>query len=447
MSVSAAPMDAAAAVPPHTSRDPIAALLDGTWVDSDTGARCRVDIACVAIEPTLAGREAALVESLGLGRRFAVVSDAITHDVAGARVERALASLGRIDGIRLPRGVHADDAAVEHVRAASTDADALIAVGAGTINDLTKCAAARDGKPYAVFATAPSMNGYTSANAAITIDGHKRSLPATLARGVFIDLAVFAKAPPRMIRAGLGDSLCRPTSQVDWLLSHVVLDTPYREVPFALLARDETALLGAPEALLAGDVDTMRALARTLVLSGMGMTLCGGSHPASQGEHLISHYLEMRGAADGALHGEQVGVATLAMARLQDAMLAEPAPTLHATAIAARDLQDHFGDDVGASCWRAFTPKHLDASRAAQLTERVATRWNDLRDRAARARVASERLAEVLRRAGAATRPADIGIDAATWREAVRHARFLRDRYTFLDLADDSGSLAERVRH
>src|SRR6185437_13115511 len=98
--------------------------------------------------------------------------------------------LGRIDGIRLPRGVHADDAAVEHVRAASTDADALIAVGAGTINDLTKCAAARDGKPYAVFATAPSMNGYTSANAAITIDGHKRSLPATLARGVFIDLAV-----------------------------------------------------------------------------------------------------------------------------------------------------------------------------------------------------------------------------------------------------------------
>ncbi|HET9750925.1 MAG TPA: iron-containing alcohol dehydrogenase [Casimicrobiaceae bacterium] len=427
--------------------DPIAALLDGTWIDPDSGVPCRVDIACVAIEPTLEGREAALVESLRLGRRFAVVSDAITHDVAGARIGRALAPLGNVDAIRLPRGVHADDATVEAIRAASSRADALIAVGAGTINDLSKCAAARDGKPYAVFATAPSMNGYASANAAITIDGHKRSLPATLARGVFIDLAVFAKAPPRMIRAGLGDSLCRPTAQVDWLLSHVARDTPYRHAPFAVLAHDETALFDAPEALLAGDVDTMRALARTLVLSGMGMTLCGGSYPASQGEHLISHYLEMRGAGGSALHGEQVGVATLTMARLQEAMLEQCAPTLHATAMSARALQDHFGDDVGASCWRDFAPKRLDASSAAQLTERIARRWNDLRERAAHARVASERLADVLRRAGAPTGAADIGIDAATWRDAVRHARFLRDRYTFLDLADDSGSLAERFLH
>ncbi|HEY3564214.1 MAG TPA: iron-containing alcohol dehydrogenase, partial [Casimicrobiaceae bacterium] len=131
--------------------DPIAALLDGTWIDPDSGVPCRVDIACVAIEPTLEGREAALVESLRLGRRFAVVSDAITHDVAGARIGRALAPLGNVDAIRLPRGVHADDATVEAIRAASSRADALIAVGAGTINDLSKCAAARDVKPYAVF--------------------------------------------------------------------------------------------------------------------------------------------------------------------------------------------------------------------------------------------------------------------------------------------------------
>ena len=40
----------------------------------------------------------------------------------------------------------------------------------------------------------------------------------------------------------------------------------------------------------------MRALARTLVLSGIGMTICGGSYPASQGEHLISHYIDMLSA-------------------------------------------------------------------------------------------------------------------------------------------------------
>ena len=35
------------------------------------------------------------------------------------------------------------------------DVDALIAIGSGTINDLCKYASAQDGKPYAVFATAP----------------------------------------------------------------------------------------------------------------------------------------------------------------------------------------------------------------------------------------------------------------------------------------------------
>ena len=199
-----------------------------------------------------------------------------------------------VQSIVLPEHPEPDLETVDRLSNAAVDSDALVAVGSGTINDLAKYAAAQDGKPYAVFAMAPSMNGYTSANAAITVDGHKKTLPATLARGVYVDLAIFAAAPPRMIRAGLGDSLCRPTAQVDWLLSHHALGTPYRRAPFALLAADEPALFAAPEALLAGDLDAMRALARTLVLSGIGMTLCGSSAPASQGEHLISHYIDMR---------------------------------------------------------------------------------------------------------------------------------------------------------
>ena len=66
--------------------------------------------------------------------------------------------------------------------ARARSADALVAVGSGTINDLCKYAAAKDGKPYVVFATAPSMNGYTSMNAAITVDGHKKTLPAATPR-------------------------------------------------------------------------------------------------------------------------------------------------------------------------------------------------------------------------------------------------------------------------
>jgi len=205
-------------------------------------------------------------------------------------------------------------------------------------------------------------------------------------------------------------------------------------------------LFDAPEALLAGDLDAMRALARTLVLSGIGMTLCGGSHPASQGEHLISHYIDMRAPAARAmfLHGEQVAVATLTMARLQEAILDAPPPVLQPTAIELPALQRHFGDAVGAECWHDFAPKRLDAARAAALTERVRDEWSALQSSARSAYVPASQLADVMRRAGGPKQASDIGVDADFYAGAVRHARYLRDRFTFLDLAGDAGLLKDR---
>ena len=421
----------------------IEALLRGAWIDPDSGAATGVAIDAIAIEPSLAGQEAERVAALRLGGRLAVVSDAVTHDVLGARIERALRGIAHVDSVVLPAHPHAELPTVQAVRAGSAGADALIAVGSGTINDLVKFAAAQDGKPYAVFATAPSMNGYTSANAAITVNGHKKTLPATLARGVYVDLAIFAAAPPRMIRAGLGDSLCRPTAQVDWLLSHHALGSPYRSAPFALLAADEPVLFAAPEALLAGDLDAMRALARTLVLSGIGMTLCGSSAPASQGEHLISHYVDMHTPAGRPphLHGEQVAVATCTMARVQEALLDAPPPVLRASTIDADALRAHFGAEIGAQCWQEFAPKRLTSDGAVRLTARVASSWERLRRDAAAARVAGERLADIMRRIHGPTCASDIGLEPPFYADAVRHARFLRNRYTFLDLAADAGVL------
>ena len=208
------------------SKDMIEQLVEGSLPDPDGGSALRVATRSVVIAPSLQGSEADIVAPLELGRHLAVVSDSITHGLLGARVERALASLGRITSIVLPGRPHPDADTVEWIRAESATADALVAVGSGTINDLCKYASARDGKRYVVFATAPSMNGYTSLNAAITVNGLKKSLPAQAPLGVFLDLSILAAAPARMIRSGLGDSLCRPTAQADWLLSHLLFDRP-----------------------------------------------------------------------------------------------------------------------------------------------------------------------------------------------------------------------------
>ncbi len=429
------------------SENAIDRLLLGAYADPESGEPVSVGTRSVVIAETLKGMEAELVVALDLGGELVVVSDDTTHAVLGARVFRALESVARVRSIVLPGRPHADRETAATIKTAAGRCDALIAVGSGTINDLCKYVSALDRKPYAVFGTAPSMNGYTSASAAITIDGHKKSLPAQPPAGLFLDLSILAASPRRMIRSGLGDSLCRSTAQADWLLSHILLGRPYRELPYALLAADEGPLFAESDALMRGDLSVMRRLANTLVLSGLGMTVCGCSDPGSQGEHLISHYADMMGnpAWPQNFHGEQVGVATLTMARLQERMLAAGPPRLQPTAVGRAEVMAHFGDVLGDACWREFEAKRLDRDLADVLTGRIEEDWTAICGRIAAVMRPASELEATLRRAGAPIAPAQVNWPAEFYRQAVSHGREIRNRFTFLDLAAESGVLASAL--
>ncbi len=428
-------------------RHTIERLLAGTHPDPDGSAPLKVATRAVAVERSLAGMEADLVRPLGLGRKLAIVSDPETRGVLGAQVTRALQGVAAIESVTLPQHPHADGETVAQLRAATKSADALVAIGSGTINDLCKYASAQDGKPYIVFGTAPSMNGYTSVNAAITLNGHKKSLGAQAPVGAFFDLAVLAAAPKRMIRSGLGDSLCRPTAQADWLLTHLLFDLPYRTRPFVLLEEDEGPLFDSAADLLAGDLGAMERLTYTLLLSGFGTAICGNSLPASQGEHLISHYSDMLpdGARPFSFHGEQIGVTTLTMARLQEEMLEGPAPVLSVDGTREQDFIAHFGPVLGPSCWKDFAQKRLTQDKADALNARIAQTWDAIRTRIAGITLPSSRLAEVLTQAGAPRSPEDLGWPRDFYAGAVRHARKIRNRYTFLDFAADARVLDQLI--
>ncbi len=422
--------------------DPIDLLLAGRYPDPETGELLAAESRAVVIERSLDGSEAELIAALDVGRNVAVVSDRTTHEVLGARVERALASRFAVQSIVLAAGPRADEATVARLLAAlEPGTELVIAVGSGTLNDLTKMAAFRHGCAQAVFATAPSMNGYTSLSASITSDGIKRSYRTRTPLGVFFDLRVLAAAPARLIRAGLGDSACRPTSQADWLLSHLLLDRPYREAPFALLAGDEPGLFADPGALLAGDLDVMRHLVRMLVLSGFGMTICNGSYPASQGEHLLSHYVEMMRPHElpHAFHGEQIAVCTVAMAALQDRLLDRDAPPVLRPNPLTRDhLVRHFGPVIGDACWRELELKHFDGAQTEALNARLARDWDAIRHRIGAVGMRAATVRGLLADAGAPVEPAAIQWPGELFEQALRHAREIRNRYTFLDLAADA---------
>ncbi len=421
------------------ARTLISALVEGAWRHPVSGAAFTPDVRRVVIEPSLAGAEEELVAGAGLPRgRPMVVADETTWEALGRRVAAALPGAEAV----VLEHPHADWETAAALADRARHADALVAVGSGTLNDLCKEASRRLGLPYAVFATAPSMNGYVTATASLLKDGLKVSHPAHSPRGAFFDLEVLAEAPLRLIQAGFGDVICRTTTQADWLLAHRLWGTPYDPAVYALQIPTEAALLDLAGALGQRDPDAVARLTSLLVLGGFAMLMAGSSKPASQGEHLISHYLEMQGdPPPDALHGEQVAVATWTMARLQGWMLALPQPPrMRPTRIDERALKQRFGPAF-PDCLAGLQAKALDAAGAAAIERRLEETWPDLVAELGAVMLPLDRLAAALDAAGLATTAGALGIDGHLYRDAVAHARETRDRYTMLDLAADAGML------
>jgi glycerol-1-phosphate dehydrogenase [NAD(P)+] len=161
------------------------------------------------------------------------------------------------------------------------------------------------------------------------------------------------------------------------------------------------------------------------------------------GEHLISHYIDtLARPHPGSLHGEQVGVATLSTSRMQHALLqAERPPEVRPTDLDEQAMRARYGARLGETMIAQFGAKALDEAAAARLNARLAEIWPAMTARLRAIMLPTARVQQALDAAGAPTTGADLGLAPAFYRDAVRHAREIRDRYSILDLAGDAGVL------
>jgi glycerol-1-phosphate dehydrogenase [NAD(P)+] len=289
------------------------------------------------------------------------------------------------------------------------------------------------------------MNGYAASTASVTLrNGYKTSLPAHAPRGIFIDLKVSAEAPTWLSAAGLGDSLCRPTAQIDWWASHRLFGTYYSSVPYTLMAEDEAPAFKAASGLAGHSLEANGYLQRLLTLCGFGVCFTGVSHHGSMGEHQVSHWIDMFAgpAHPGTTHGQQVGVASLAIARLQHEILAmDAAPRIKPTHIVETDFVDRYGEDIGRMCYAEAMKKSFDKNGAAEFNAKLESLWPQLRNELQRFVMPPAEMAAILRAAGGPTTASELGLPRKIWRDAMKHARDVRNRWSFLDLADDAGLL------
>jgi glycerol-1-phosphate dehydrogenase [NAD(P)+] len=394
-----------------------------------------------------------------------VVGDERTMAAAGRAVHDALAAAGVpvLEPYVFPGEpeLYARYENAELLRDAVTGLDAVVvAVGAGTLNDLAKRACSELGRPYAVVGTAASMDGYTAFGSSIAVDGYKQTLDCPAPSLAVADLDVMAAAPAEMTASGYGDLLGKLTAGADWLVADAVGAEAVDAGVWDLVQAPLRHALSRPEALASGEVDAVGELAEGLLMSGLAMQAYHGSRPASGSEHLFSHLWEMEGLGVDLVprrlsHGFKVAVGSVAITALFEALLDDGLASLDVDAAVAAwpspdalqriVLAHHTAPGLREAAVQQTMAKYVDAATVGHRLESLAAAWPTLSERLREHLIPAGDLQRMLRAAGAPAHPSDINLGWDDFRATYVRAQLIRSRYTILDTLAEAALLEPLV--
>jgi glycerol-1-phosphate dehydrogenase [NAD(P)+] len=378
----------------------------------------------------------------GLGSLMLVVDDN-TYAAAGRQLAERLKSSGFDVKVAHLTGeeITANEDYFIQVMLATGDEDrSFVAVGSGSITDITRFVSFHRRSNFIAYPTAASVDGYTSAGAPSVIRGFKKTVYCHSPLGVFADLAVLSAAPQEMTASGFGDMLGKYIALADWrlgeLLWHETRDEAISERVRQAVDRCVERVSDIGQASPAG----IQALMDGLIESGLCMLDANNSRPASGTEHQISHHLEMKllwNHKPAVLHGAKVGAATIIAAeyyeRLRQLSRAELVLQL---AKARRPDRDHYEREIEQAYpgieaivlgeQQAFIS--LSDTDYAQLKQRLLDNWPAIQEIAA-AVPAPQQLSAWLQQAGGETNLGALGFSDAEIQEAVEYSHLLRNRF------------------
>lgn len=381
-----------------------------------------------------------------------LVSDSITYKIAGQQCMEILAEAGIQAKIIQLTHMDFDEATLgELVINLPQDCDLVIAVGTGTINDMTRYFSFRIGRPFFTVATAAPMDGFASSIAAIHVNHLKTTFNAQTPLAIIGDTEILKNAPYSMIAAGLGDLLGKCTCLCDWRLAHLITGEHRCERIMDLVENCVQNVLPVAGSAKERDPKVLGDIMEGLILTGVAMSLYGNSRPASGCEHHMSHYWETILAQRGqrsAPHGAQVGVGTVLILKAVEE-LANRTVDFDAARAAARQYDSSawkaqmyaaYGEAApGIITLEQQTKKNETVGRLARI-DAMEAHWVQILD-LLRALPASSYVAGLLKDLNSPSTPAQIGIDHILLKDTFLYCKEIRPRYTILQMLWDLNEL------
>ncbi len=251
----------------------------------------------------------------GAGHLLAVI-DGFLFDALSKRLEALFSARGqRVTCLRF--GGEATRAEGERIVAAIGEADVVAGIGGGKCIDIGKFAGLHGGKPVFSVPTVASNDAPTSRLIVLYTEAHAVAGTEFLAYNpdlVLVDTDIIAAAPPRLLRAGIGDALtklyeARATAQSDGANSFSAR-APFLGRKLGEICREVIRRCGKPvlDALERGERHAdFEELVETLVLIS-GVTFESGGLSVA---HSMIRGLTRIPALSNYLHGEHVAYSTL----------------------------------------------------------------------------------------------------------------------------------------
>lgn len=307
--------------------------LAGYSFKCECGRTHAAEVGCVHVSENAVSALLEYFESKTSGRTM-IVCDENTCDIAGRQIAENLRN-SNVYVIKERGGLHIapnDTFVGEVLIKTPRDIDSFLAVGSGVVNDITRQVSYKMGKPYCVFGTAPSMDGYASVTSSLIINDLKSTIQGQCPQAIFADLEILKNAPFAMITAGFGDVIGKYNAIRDWRFGRDYKNEHYCPVIVDMVMKAVRKCEENAINLKARDKEAVKNVMDALTLAGMTMGMYGNTRPASGAEHHIVHYWDVdciKNGVEHPLHGNSVGVGTLVICELYELVRNElPVPVM-----------------------------------------------------------------------------------------------------------------------
>lgn len=275
-----------------------------------------------------------VLQGIGARHEVLIVTGERTRKLAGDRAREVIEAAGYATNLVVAEGATLAAVAAVEVEGRRSKPHVVVGVGGGGVIDVAKLGAYRLGLPYVSVPTSASHDGITSPRASIKDDKGNASKRATTPVAIVADTSIIVQAPYRMLTAGCADAISNSTAVLDWKLAHRLRSEEYSSFASNLAESAAEMIIENAGVIKPGLEESAWLVVKSLIVSGVSMSVAGSSRPASGAEHMFSHTLDEL-APGAAYHGEQVGVGSVMMMylhggdwrRIRDALRTLGAPT------------------------------------------------------------------------------------------------------------------------